>query len=176
MGDHNGSHSRCWGYSAEFDGNLIDNHLPDCEKCSVEKVKKLNNQNHKMTACKKANKLCGKWIVTNIKFPTPKSYPQTHDKRRNAPKPPVHRVPGIIKTLNGVKVESDWLRIMLTFSHHNVKTNNPSTGRPFWNKTSALAYMRVCTLNKSKQLDNYNAARNGEKVPIPVVWMKRNLF
>ena len=80
-----------------------------------------------------------------------------------------------MKMLNDMAIETDWLCTMLTFSHHNMETNDPCTGRPFWNKTT-LTHMRVCTLNKSEQLENYKAAKNDEQVPLPVVWMEVDAF
>ena len=139
-------------------------------------MKKLHDDNHEMVTCGKANKSCRKWNALNIKFPIPKSHPKTQDKSKNTPKPPIHRVPGAMKQLNDMAMESDWLHTMLKFSYHNIKTKDPLTGQPFWNKTTAMTCMRVCALNKSKQLENYNAAKKDEKLPIPIVWMEEDLF
>ena len=121
VGDHNGTHSKCWGCAADTDANMIHNHLPNCKDCS-EKNKQLNNSSENFEPCKKSIKECGQWKIKHITFPVPERFPRTYDRSSCAPKPPEHRVlTSEIKMMSSVSFKPSWLIEAAEFCHHNLK-------------------------------------------------------
>ena len=152
VGDHNGTHSRCWGHATEIDGNLLQNHLPNCSKCQKMKKDNLNENISTSIFCDKGTKECGKWKLQENTFPMPEDFPTVFDERPGAPKPPLQRVPTRDSTeLEIAILKCNWLKEAAIFAHHNLSTKNPVTGRSFWTMKSGTAFLRTCAMTGPHQ-------------------------
>ena len=174
VGDHNGTHSVCWGHATEIDGQLKMNHLPDCDSCAEQKAKQslmsnksIEEENH----CKKSKQKCGKWNLAANRFPTPKDFPTHWDGSKDAPKPPKDRIPKKnLKFLNTVSLDEEWLETAVEFAHHNMKTNTNNTCRKKWTKAEATAHLRTCAIGKNLIDSNCVSAKNKKEAVFPAMW------
>jgi hypothetical protein len=144
VGDHNGTYSTYWGHTCQVDGHCEDNVLPSCTHCRGKKIEEALNglcSASSTIGSKCSQGKCSSWNVMDpsFHFPVPKGYPTSCDQRPETPNPPTGR--DIVSNkrpaaqlssdvdadphLSTVILSIEWLKQVVLFAHHNMKTVPP---------------------------------------------------